>query len=66
MTVQTHIELQVNRVVDEAPTQLGVVDPAREYEINIQVAEGWAVTGHYRDRILQAVTLKKFTDLEVK
>lgn len=64
MAAQTHIKVQVNRSKDETPLNFDTGITTRECEINIQVAAGWAIIGHYRDQTLQAVTLKKSTELE--
>jgi hypothetical protein len=64
MSVQSNIKVQLNRTKAEPPPTVRRVDPASECEVNIQVAAGWIVIGHYRDQTLQAVTLKKTTELE--
>jgi hypothetical protein len=61
MSDQKHIHLNVNYPI--LPPQPGseTASPAEDYQINIQVANGWAITGYYHDHTLQAITLKKST-----
>jgi hypothetical protein len=62
MSVQKNIKLQIHRGQNFRPSCSSVSIPAHS-EINIQVADGWVITGHYCDQTLQAVTLRKKTDI---
>jgi hypothetical protein len=59
MPAQKNITLQVNHSVEQIESNHLVFTPSKECDINIQVTDGWAITGHYRNQILQTITLQK-------
>ena len=64
MSIQKNIKLQVQHSKEGAPLRFAASLPAKDCEINIQVADGWAITGHYRNQTLQTITLQKFITTE--
>jgi hypothetical protein len=61
MSAQKYIILQVNTSKEIIQSDFDAVSPTMDCDINIQVADGWAITGHYHAQTLQAVTLQKTT-----
>lgn len=66
MSVQKNITLQINHSMDKIIKDTHPPSPPGDCDINIQVASGWAVTGHYQNNILQAITLQKSISPEAK
>jgi len=58
MSVQDRLTVQVNHLLKDPQTHPAAT-PAENCEINVRVANGWAITGHYRNNNLQAITLQK-------
>ena len=59
MSGQKHFHLNVNYpnpVLQPVPES---ISPTEDCRINIQVADGWAITGHYKNNVLQTITLQK-------
>jgi hypothetical protein len=59
MSVHKYINLQVCDSKKTTQPNFDPLSPAENCDINILVADGWAITGHYRDQTLQSVTLQK-------
>jgi hypothetical protein len=64
MSVQKNITLQVNNSMEMIAKDFDPLSPTKDCDISIQVANGWAITGHYQNYALQAITLKKSTATE--
>jgi len=65
MPVQKNITVFVNHSIDEVKKDLDPLSSTTDYEIYIRVADGWAITGRYQNKILNAITLEKSTVKEV-
>ena len=61
MSIQKNIILQIDHSNEKMPPDFVATTPTEGYDINIQVANGWAITGHYHNQILQTITLKKIS-----
>jgi len=59
MSVQKNITFHVNYLDENAWSDFAAVTPAKDCDVHIQVISGWAITGHYRNRTLQRITLEK-------
>ena len=59
MPAQKNIILQVNPSVEQTKSNHPVFTHTKDCDINIQVANGWAITGHYHNQALQTITLQK-------
>ena len=64
MTTQKDITLQVNPSIVKTQLDFETNTPPQDCDINIRVADGWAVTGHYRNQVLQTVRLQKTSSEE--
>jgi hypothetical protein len=64
MLIQKNITLQINHSSEKVPSNITMVDLNTDCDINIQVANGWAINGHYRNQILQTITLLKVSSKE--
>ena len=58
MSDKKHFTLQVDHLLDEQQTPPQTTSSGK-CEINVQVANGWAITGHYQNNTLQTITLRK-------
>jgi len=56
--------LQVNNSMEKMEKDFDPLSPTKDCDINIQVTNGWAITGHYQNYTLQAITLQKLTATE--
>ena len=61
---QNQLTVELAHLFDQSPQTHPV--PDGKGEINVQVADGWAITGHYHNNTLQAVTLRKTSPTESK
>lgn len=59
MSGQKNFHLNVNYPSPVLQPGFEVPSPADDYQINIQVANGWAISGHYKNNVLQTITLSK-------
>lgn len=59
MSVEKNIKLQVNHPIEYKQNEIEAATPTNICDINIQVANGWEITGHYRNQTLQTITLQK-------
>ena len=64
MSVRKNIKLQVNNPLERNALMAQAAPSANLCAINIHVANGWEIIGHYRDQILQTITLQKSTAIE--
>ena len=64
MPVQQNIELQVFRTNNQPSGNQRESAPVQDYEINVHVVDGWAITGHYQNNTLHTVTLQKTIESE--
>jgi len=64
MSDQKYFQLNVTNPVPDSQAQFGTSSPADDCQINIRVANGWAITGHYQNHTLQAITLEKSSATE--
>jgi hypothetical protein len=59
MSVQKNITLHVNHPKENTWSDCAAITSPKDCNIHIQVASGWAITGHYRNQTLQTITLEK-------
>jgi hypothetical protein len=64
MSVQKNIMLQVNNSMEKMKKDFDPLSSTKDCDINIQVANGWAITGHYQNNTLQTLTLQKTAQSE--
>ena len=64
MSVQKNITVQVDNLREKIKKDASRYSPTQNCAIQIQVANGWAVTGHYCGHTLQNVTLQKTSSQE--
>jgi hypothetical protein len=63
MSVKNQLTVQVDHLLEDQQMKFSP-SSAGKCEINVQVAEGWAITGHYQDNTLRTVTLQKTSETE--
>ena len=63
MSIQKNITFQVHPSTMKMHSNFAAATLTEDCDINIQVANGWTITGHYCNQVLQTVTLEK-TDSE--
>ena len=62
MSTRNPLTVQISHLIEAPPTPLAPVAALVDnYEINVQAAHGWAIIGHYKNNLLQTVTLQKTT-----
>jgi hypothetical protein len=59
MSVQKNISLQVANPREKTQSDFAAPNSAGDCDIDIQVTNGWIVTGHYKNNMLQSITLQK-------
>ncbi len=62
MSTQNQRTVQLDHLL-EAPQRPHTTSTGN-CEVNVKVANGWAITGHYRNNALQAITLQKISQPE--
>ena len=65
MSAKKNIKLKVSNPLERESFMVQATPAADMCDINIQVANGWEIIGHYRDQILQTITLQKSKTNEV-
>ena len=63
MLVQNQITLQIDHLIKRPQIRFPPT-PLENCHINIQVAHGWTVTGHYQNNTLQTISLLKISQLK--
>jgi len=66
MSGEKNIKLQVNHPIEYRKYEIETTFPADTCDINIHVANGWEITGHYQNQTLQTITLQKSLAAEEK
>lgn len=66
MPVPKNITVLVNNSIGKIKDDLDPLSSTQDYDINIRVADGWAITGHYQNNSLQTITIEKSTVMEAK
>ena len=56
---QKKISLRINTPLEGELQATNAPSPMDDYQIQLQVTDGWAITGSYRDQTLTTVTLQK-------
>ena len=59
MYIQKNIILQVHQSIRKMNSNFVTTTSIEDCDINVQVANGWTITGHYSNQVLQTITLEK-------